>query len=271
MIYCVWYPSGGFGHFVNSILTMYGKNFAKPANQKITFGIDGNAHDVELVAPKYFHEPETYNFKFNESLNYSVLIDNGMANEGLRFKSFFPDAQVIKICYVDTSWPIVARTVINKVQNKSIEQELQPDQGKWPRNQDWAQREKYFLYLRDFAPRSSWKPSNDVTNITIDQMLDYQQFRSALTSTGIEVDDFKETWTAWRHINKIYIDPVVQAQEIINHIKDNKNTTLDHVQDLWSQAVLYYFIWINFEQEVPHNDYADFFTCTDQIREWLKL
>ena len=101
MIYCIWYPSGGFGHFVNSILTMYGENFARPHNQKIKFGSNGHAHDIKLVAPTYFHDPETYNFNFDNSVNYSVLIDNGMANEGLRFKSFFPDAHIIKMCYLD--------------------------------------------------------------------------------------------------------------------------------------------------------------------------
>ena len=32
MIYCVWYPSGGFGHFINAVLTLYSKDFEVPHN-----------------------------------------------------------------------------------------------------------------------------------------------------------------------------------------------------------------------------------------------
>ena len=30
MIYCVQYPSGGFGHFINAILTLHGVEFVRP-------------------------------------------------------------------------------------------------------------------------------------------------------------------------------------------------------------------------------------------------
>jgi len=43
MIYCVWYPSGGFGHFINGILTLHGKGFKRPTN-KIEFSTTGDSH-----------------------------------------------------------------------------------------------------------------------------------------------------------------------------------------------------------------------------------
>jgi hypothetical protein len=250
---------------------MYGKNFARPADQKIIFSSNGNAHKIELVAPRYFHDPETYSFSFDKSLNYSVLVDNGMANEGTKFKSFFPNAKIVRICYTDMSWPIVARTVVHKVLNKTLEQEAPPDKDKWPQNQSWAQREKWFLYLREHGLRKCWRPATQVVNVDLDQMLCYHELCNALLPIGVELDNFQDTWNQWRAANKLYIDPVLHAREIINDIKTNTYKKLDHVTDIWTQAILYYYIWIEFNQEVPHNDYADFFADTTQIRHWLKL
>ena len=39
---CVWYPAGGFGHFVNSILTLYGDGFVRPAHKQFDVGASGD-------------------------------------------------------------------------------------------------------------------------------------------------------------------------------------------------------------------------------------
>jgi hypothetical protein len=43
------------------------------------------------------------------------------------------------------------------------------------------------------------------------------------------------------------------------------SSDLTHITDIWTQAVVYYYIWLEFGIEVPHNDFANFFTNTDQI------
>jgi hypothetical protein len=73
MIYCVWYPSGGFGHFINAVLTLHGENFARPKKQQYSFSSSGDSHQLELAAPKFFKNPNNYSFDFDSTLNYSVL------------------------------------------------------------------------------------------------------------------------------------------------------------------------------------------------------
>lgn len=271
MIYCVWYPSGGFGHFVNGILSVYGQDFARSSHNNIEFSQNGNAHAFDLVAPKYLHDPEHYSFEFDPQLNYSVLIDNGINDENTKFQTVFPQAKIIKVCYTDQSWPIVARTVIDKALGRNLDQTLIPDQDCWNTNESWAVREKYFLYLRDHVFRQTWQPQPNTFNLHVDHMLNYFLFRHDLTSAGIKLDDFFNTWQQWRQANRAYIDPVENAQSIVIQVKQGKHIDLSYMNDLWSQAVLYYFLWLEFEQEVPHNDYADFFSNTSQISEWLKL
>jgi len=272
MIYCIWYPSGGFGHFINSILSIYGQNFVRPTNKTVEFSENGNAHSVELVAPKYKSSLENYNFVPAEpNKNYSVLIDNGINNESEEFKKFFPGAQILKICYSNQTWPVIARTMIDKAMNSRLEEQLPVNAGLWDHTSNWAKREKYFLFLRDHSLRHQWKPSTGNNIIFVDDLLCYETLARTLCNIGIQTDDFNELWNQWYSANIMYIRPVVYAEEIINNIKHNRNQSLSDVTDLWTQAVIYYFLWLEFGKEVPHNDYADFFDSTSNIRKWLQL
>ena len=125
MIYCIWYPSGGFGHFVNAVISLHGDNFVRPKN-KLEFSDNGDSHLLDLTAPKYFHDNK-YNFTFDDNVNYSVLIDNGINNEGVKFLENFPSAKVIKMCYTDNTWPVIAKTMIDKLNADHTKGQIAPD------------------------------------------------------------------------------------------------------------------------------------------------
>ena len=266
MIYCVWYPSGGFGHFVNAILSLHGKNFVRPKKQ-LVFSNNGNSHKLDLVVPKYFHGIWTGTFKFADKKNYSVLIDNGITDESEQFKSIFPTAIVIKICYTDYTWPIVARTMIDKAMNSSLDDELPVDI--WNTLDLWAKREKYFLFLRDHSLRFAWKPNSIDFTLKIDDMIEYADLLTVLASCGIELDSFDKTWEQWQLVNQKYITPIQDAKNIIHCVKNNFSFDLGHIIDIWNQAVVYYYIWLEFGIEVPHNDYANWFANTQEIATML--
>jgi hypothetical protein len=270
MIYCVWYPSGGFGHFINAVLSLHGKNFVRPTQRTIKFSANGNAHALELVAPKYQRNYRNYKFEFDPGRNYSVLIDNGIDNESTEFREDFADSRVIKLCYSNKTWPIIARTMIEKAMNSSLEQQVPVDFDLDDPTQPWAVREKYFLFLRDHAFAQCWKPMDTTQNLMIDQLLDYQTLKQQLTDMGVELEDFRELWQQWWQANQVYIDPVTASAQVIKCLKHNQSRLLDDFDSVWAQAVLYYFIFLEFGREVPHNDYADFFSSTDHIQEWLR-
>jgi hypothetical protein len=260
MIYCVWYPSGGFGHFVNAVLTLYGKNFVRP-NKSLTFSSNGNSHDLDLVVPKYLHGKWIKKFRFLKDKNYCVLIDNGINDERKNFKDSFADATVIKICYSDQSWPVIARTMIDKAMTSCIETELSTEA--WETNASWAKREKYFLFLRDHNLRHAWRAS-DSYHLHIDDLFDYDVFFNKLNLL-VSTESFKDIWDKWRGANDRYIEPIVIAKNIVTAVKLNQSCSLDHVQDIWIQSVVYYYIWITFGIEVPHNNYSNWFTNTHDI------
>ena len=262
MIYCVWYPSGGFGHFINAILSLHGKNFVRPKKQ-LTFSNNGNSHDLDLIVPKYLHGAWTETFEFEDKKNYSVLIDNGINDESEQFKSVFSTASIIKICYTDYTWPVVARTMIDKAMESSIEHELPV--SNWSTQDLWARREKYFLFLRDHPLRYAWRSNSIDFTLKIDDMFEYSNLLIGVESCGIELDSFDHLWKQWRAANQKYITPIQDAKTIISCVKNNVSFDLEHIIDVWDQAVIYYYIWVAFGIEVPHNDYSNWFTNTHEI------
>ena len=260
MIYCVWYPSGGFGHFVNAILSLHGKKFKRPKKTMI-FGDNGNSHDLDLIAPKYWNDQSVYCYEFLDDLNYSVLIDNGNKNESKEFQQFFPSATMIKMCYDDWSWPIVARTLIEKVLLTSIEKILTTDE--WCTDAPWARREKYFLFLRDNELRYQYRASES-HNINVKELSNYQTLFEKLNSI-VSVEPFEQLWNDWQVVNSKFFYPIQTAEDVINAVENKVNIDISHIQDLWTQAVVYYYIWLQYNIEVPHNDFENFFKDTQQI------
>jgi hypothetical protein len=63
--------------------------------------------------------------------------------------------------------------------------------------------------------------------------------------------------------------PGAIAEQILIKIKHQETFDLAHITDVWTQAVIYYFIWVEFGKEVPHNDFENFFSNVDQITQWL--
>jgi hypothetical protein len=263
MIYCIWYPPGGFGHFINAVLSLHGQQFARPNELTLKFSSAGDSHALPLSAPKYFKDPDTYVFDFDQKLNYSVLIDNGAFNEGKKFLEIFPDSTVIKICYDDIFWPLVSRTMIDKAMESTIENELSPVQ--WGNHSNWAIREKYFLFFRDHGLRHAWKLDNNTKNLFVNDLLDYDVLNNRFNTFGIQCSNFEPLWTEWYKNNYKYFSPLLTCQQIIKNIKNNVYMNLSSITDIWTQAILYYYIWLEFNFEVPHNDYSNWFTTTNDI------
>lgn len=249
-IHCIWYPAGGFGHFVNAVLSLHGVNFKRPYIDGYQFSQTGNSHSLPLIAKKYFHDADDYRFNFDPNKLYSVLIDNGINNESKKFLKFFPNSNVIKICYTDYSWPVVAATVIIKAMNENLNEVISPGTD-WNTMEDWAKREKYFLYLRDHPFRYQWKPDPECQTLLVEDLIDYEIFKAKL---NIETEDFTDLWTQWYQSNGQYFEPIITAKKILDGEWPDEPVT-----DIWTQAIVYYQIWYRYKFEVPHNDYSNWF------------
>jgi len=266
MIYCVWYPSGGFGHFINAVLSLYGDNFVRPSNH-ITFSNTGNAHSLNLVVPKYLHDGPYPKIAFDDTKNYSVLIDNGINNCSKKFLKTFNTNKVIKLFYDDLSWPVVAKTSIIKASQSSLIQELAVD-ANWPCQEPWAVREKYSLYLKEHSLRSAWGPDKNCYNLNVYTLLSYQKLKDFFNNV-VGVSEFKILHSRWLQANREYFFPIVESANIIAAIKSRQTLNLHYINDIWDQAVINYILNLEFGVDIPVNDYPNWFRDTDQILKLL--
>jgi hypothetical protein len=251
------------------VLTLHGNNFVRP-NNSAKFSSRGDLHQLNLVLPKYFHN-HPYQFcvdALDQNKNYSVLIDNGINDESIQFQTKFKNSKIIKICYTDYSWAIVAKTSIIKAAKENLNEALPLGQD-WDSSDDWAIREKYFLYLRDHFNRYAWRPSSGGFSLQLDCLLDYKRFKDFLQNIGIEHSEFEHLHSAMLDNNRTYFHSVESAIKIISAIESNDHISVDHVVDLWDQAVVNYFLYLKFGIEVPANTYANWFTNTLEISKIL--
>lgn len=269
MIYCVWYPSGGYGSYLTALIDRFGINFARPRTLELEFSHNGDSHAAVRTVPPYRDSCKGYKFNFdNSSHNYCVAVDNGITNQNLNFLDVFPGAQVIKVTYDDHSWPIVAHTMITKAMKVPLDQELAVEQN-WPCDEPWAVREKYFLYLVENHLRHSWKPSQEFHCIDVCNFWNYTDLVEQLHQAGITVLDFSPVHQSWQDANFKYFNPVIQAKEIIKQVVSGQCVDITGITDLWEQAVVNYFIQIEFGVTVPANTYANWFGNTKEISDLI--
>lgn len=272
------YPSGSFGHLIHTLLSSYSPQFyGEPLNY--TFGHGGDSHQYPLFLPKYI-EPVTFNtVDYTNCLKQyqgqsefiSILIDSGIDNDSDEFVNYInPDIR-LKVNYNKWSWPIAGKLFYTRcmsaVLNKPTElnEFISPDIFKWNNvTEEWAIREKYFLFLRDHAFNQAWQLHDSELSIPLIDILDYNSLFKRL-SMYFTITEFKEFYNNWQATNYRHYGFYNEVTDIWDKIKNKIPYSLSGVSDLFTQAVIYYFIWLEYGVEVPHNDYSHWFTNTDEI------
>jgi hypothetical protein len=281
-IVSIQYPSGGFGHTIHVILSLFGKNFAHNSLDH-KFGMAGNSHQFPELLPKMF-EVSDYNVEnfrvmldnVEDNKNVTILIDSGISNDTVDFKKIIHPYCSIRVCYDDWSWPLLAKMFYTRCMSSVLSKNCQlidfikPDHDNWPSNEstDWAVREKYFLYLKDHAFRHYWRPVTDCVSLPIEQILNYKSLHTTLNQ-WFDVTGFEDFYKKWYSVNEEHFNFYFDCKKIIGQIESRQLVDLSNINDLFSQAVINYYIWLKYNFEVPHNTYANWFTNTNDIFKML--
>ena len=264
MIYCVWYPPGGFGHYVNSIITMYGYGFKKPNDTSILIDSKGSSHGTERSAPIYLHDPESYEFEFDSNFHYSVLIDNGN-NTSERFRQFFPGATIIKITYDDWYWPIVARTVVEKASHEDFDQFIKGFD--WSRCGSIRFQENCVHYIKDHSLRKTFSSDGLEQTLALADVVNYQRLKTRLEQFGIELQDFESKHNEFLEKNAVYIDPVLNSLKLLDDVEHQRWSDLSYFDhNPWAQSIVYFYLWKKYNL----TDYSTWFKSCDQLIDTVK-
>ena len=271
------YPCGGFGHFTHVILSSFCKVFEGDFIN-YNFGQGGDSHAYPLKLPKYYNGIRYDQEKFLENLSNlkseyaTVLIDSGV-DDSDQYRKFISSDISVRVYYDDWSWPMIAKMVYTRCmaalegKPQSINDWINPDQNNWEdSSQPWAIREKFFLYLRDHSHRYNWRSNSSTLNIPIASFLTYNTLHKSL-SACFELSNFEPFYNSWYETNYEHFKSYLDAQDIIKNLHNNRN--INSVDDYYTQSVVYYFIWLKYQFEIPHNDY-NWFTNTSDIVKMLR-
>lgn len=281
-VVAIQYPSGGFGHTIHVILTMFGKNFAG-APRDYAFGVGGDSHRFPILLPKIYNVAKYKAALFYQALekiddnkNVTVLIDSGITDDTLDFKRLIPCDFTIRICYDHWTWPLLAKMFYTRcmsavdLKKHTLIDFISPDEMQWAgsTSENWAVTEKYFLYLRDHHFRQCWRPADGCVTLPIEKILNYDSLYNTLNH-WFEVSEFEDFYKKWHNVNNEHFSFYFDCLEIMDCIESNKSKDLTGIDDLFARAVVYYYIWIKYNFEIPHNTYSNWFTNTTDIVKML--
>jgi hypothetical protein len=265
MIYLIWYPSGGFGHFVNaSLMSLLGIMPEKSG----FISSSGDSHAIKSTLGFFTNQSAMSD---SYSSPQTLLVDNGITDENINFHDVLSrkDVVPIKITYDDRFWPVIAKTSIVKAQRTRLDEEL-GDISQWGGDSgDWVIREKYLLYLKHHYFRTMWKPDDRFKNFNAHSLVNYDSFINEIQSlTGIS-GDLRELHAEMMQKNENFFAAAAIGQRVVESIKDGRHFDLSAINDLWDQAVINFYVETCFDVILPAYDTRAWFHNTEDITPYL--
>ena len=269
------YPSGGYGFYLARLINCFVTNIVQTPDS-FSFDHLGTSHSLPLVAGDIHHERNksliSSDTKYHSDIDqqkyilipYCPGINNDNPNNMI---NIFPNAKFIRLCYNDDTWPLVFQNCIVKAAIETVEDGIEFNVERFGSSDAWARRENFSLLFEEHHYRGTWKEHDKCLNINILRLLTdpqfcLQQVASFINGTVTKLDELPI-----KHQQFLDANPnTVQHLEILNIIKNlNFDQDLTHIDQLYHQAVLNFYIQLKFNFVVPSNDYANWFTNTKEI------
>jgi hypothetical protein len=269
------YPSGGYGFYLARLINHFVTNIVQTTD---TFLFDrrGRSHSLPLVVGHIHFEQncilstvdDRYQSEIQKQKYVTIPYCPGILNDTTsNLKHNFPNAKIIRLCYHDNVWPLIFQNCILKAASGTLEDNVEFDCEKFGSSDDWARRENFSLLFTHHHYRTMWKDHDKCLNIDIFELLTatqdcLHQVANFIGGSIINLDDLPN-----RHQQFLNANPnTVCHLEILDIVKNlNINRDLTHINQLYHQAVLNFYLQLKFNFIIPSNDYADWFTNTKEI------
>jgi hypothetical protein len=276
------YPSGGYGVYLTRLINKFVTNVVQ-TNDDFLFDDLGTSHSLPLVVGhihygvnRMLHAADSTHWANIKKQKY-ILIPYcpGIPDDTTdNLKNNFPNAKIIKLCYQDNTWPLVFQNCIVKAVQGTSEANVEFDVEKFGVLDDWARRENFSLLFEHHHYRIMWKEHvhDNWLNIDISELITDPQncLEKVANFIGGSMINLREL--PFRHQQFLNANPnTVQHLEILNIVKNlNIDRDLTHINQLYHQAVLNFYVQLEFNFVIPANDYANWFTNTKEIVTMLK-
>jgi hypothetical protein len=276
------YPSGGYGYYLTRLINQFVTNVVQTPDAFL-FDDLGTSHDLPLVVGDIHHEQNRV-LHMADSMYWSdikkqkyILVPYcpGIPNDTTdNLKSNYPNAKVIRLCYQDNTWPLVFQNCIVKAARGTTESDVDFDAKKFGVSDNWACRENFSLLFEYHHYRIMWKEHvhDNWLNIDISELITNPQNCLERVENFIDGSMIDLNQLPSKHRQFLDANPnTVQHLEILNIVKTlTVDQDLAHINQLYHQAVLNFYVQLEFNFVIPANDYANWFTNTKEIVTMLK-
>ena len=257
------YPSGGFGNYINVLISMCFDAIDTP-EKDFKFSVDGNSHDFPKST--WCHYEDNIRL-FRDDI---LLVDSGIERDYIEpIIEKFPNSPIIRMCIDEKSKSIVTQTCRYKAERSQFVID-----GEW-----WEQREQYTLMYHYGKENNDYyinnfKPLDGCTNINIsDLFVNFDKVLEQLSTVvgSYDKDKAYEIHNGFLESNNRYY----KAEELVNIVQDALETK-NHVElddySLHDQGYLLFWLERKYNiKEIPPYDYREWFKNTKEIETCLKL
>jgi hypothetical protein len=169
---------------------------------------------------------------------------------------------------------LVFQNCIVKAARGTVESDVEFKAEEFGVLDDWARRENFSLLFDRHHYRITWKEHvhDNWLNIDISELITDPKncLEKVANFIGGSIINLHEL--PIKHQQFLDANPnTVQHLEILNIVKNlNVDQDLTHINQLYQQAVLNFYVQLEFNFVIPANEYANWFTNTKEIVTMLK-
>jgi hypothetical protein len=277
------YPPGGFGNFLYYVLTEFADDTVKISNNaNFSFDKTGNSHLTIKYTRVYVHNSDYYNATLTQDadiFNKRVLVladhgDNNTDHDYVKTKSFFPNAQILRVCVDQNTRHIVRHAIIEKGAGKNYEEEnLKHAEQHWGKTlTDADLRENYTLMFHHHASDNIAQDLNQWNKVDCQNVINLcladlirdpvnciTDLIKQLKMQVVDSNRLKELCNQWQNKNKKYFSSFECWAQIQDSLNNNTNVSLSHVTSIYDQAYINYRLECLYNIVIPVYDYRHWF------------
>ena len=275
------YPSGGYGYYLARLINSFVTNVVKTADNFL-FDDLGTSHSLPLVAGN-IHFGQNIDSMYADPMYRNDIDQNkyivvphcpGIGNDStLGFIHSFQNAKIIHLCYKDNTWPLVFQNCIVKARQGNVETDVDFDKNLFGSDDNWARRENFVLTFINHYYRKMWKECwhDRVLNIDISDLLTtpdrvLAQISDFINGTLTQIDLLPAGHQQFLNTNPNTVTHL-EILKIVDCLETEQD--LQHIKQLYHQALVNFYLQLKFDFVVPANDYSEWFTNTNEIVEML--
>ena len=279
------YPPGGYGNFINYIVTHFFNETIKIEETPELFDTTGTAHRqkkyVSDIYPAIFDDYEiniSVPYKNNEKI--VLLYDSTVRNENnvdfnvhTQINAKFPNAVTIKnIVDLDFN-PIIHYTSLLKT---GYEYDHTDSQNMWESpDEDYSIRERWSLWYHSnpyqFSPCSDSNVVNiQLSKLSTDPVKTIIELAEKLNLTITDYHKLKSFCRNWIRVQMPYFKLLSTQRRIIRCIDNEIDLDISNITSLHDQGYINYCIEREYDVIIPVYDYKDWFKSTIEISEMIK-